>query len=246
MTSAYTCVALAFAFACNIAAAAHPMWPRFAHGSVCRFAQSEERWAGSCGTVFDDTPTLVMRRAPGIVSGFWWRDRQPGQVWAGEMRETDGRLRSFEVELYDGGAGAIRTEYGWFPVVDFHVSGTMLQFRFDANHEVAANGIDREILGRAAMLISNDTVWNRADDRSCPAGARIWSIYCAVEQATMDVTGGIHHRRPAMEVVRALVDERSVGRDYSHRLMDYNNDPRTQLADVHTLFAQALERMSAR
>jgi len=49
-----------------------------------------------------------------------------------------------------------------------------------------------------------------------------------------------------MEVVRVLVDERAVGRDYSHRLMDYNNDPRTQLSDVRTLFAQALERISAR
>ena len=246
MTSAYTSAALAFVFACNVAAAAHPIWPRFAHGSVCRFAQSDEQWAGFCGTVFDHKPTFVMRRASGVVSGFWWRDRRPYQVWSGEMRETDGRVRAFEVELYDGGAGAIRTEYGWFPVVDFHVSGTMLQFRFDADQEVAANDVDREILARAAMLISNDTVWNRVDDRSCPAGAKTWSIYCAVEQATMDVTGGIHHRRPAMEVVRALVDERSVGRDYSHRLMDYNNDPRTQLADVRTLFAQALERISAR
>ena len=246
MKSTYAIATFALVFTCNVAVGAHPIWPRFSQGAVCRFAQSDEQWRGFCGAVFEGKPAFVMRRVSNVVSGFWWRDRRPQQVWSGEMREGSDRVRAFEVEIYDGGAGAIRTEYGWFPVVDFHVSGTTLQFRFNADHEVDANGVDREILARAATLISNDTVWNRADDRSCPSGARTWSIYCAVEQATGDVTGGIHHRRPAMEVVRTLVDERSVGRDYSHRLMDYNNDPRTQLSDVRTLFAQALERISAR
>jgi hypothetical protein len=27
-----------------------------------------------------------------------------------------------------------------------------------------------------------------------------------------------------MEVVRIIIDERSAGRNYQHRLMDYNND----------------------
>ena len=33
---------------------------------------------------------------------------------------------------------------------------------------------------------------------------------------------------------------RSAGRDYSHRLRDYNNDPRTSLADIQTLFDEAI------
>jgi hypothetical protein len=57
------------------------------------------------------------------------------------------------------------------------------------------------------------------------------------------VTGGFHHRRPALELVRQIVDERSEGRNYHHRLMDYNNDPSTRLEDVQSLFAEALARM---
>jgi hypothetical protein len=56
------------------------------------------------------------------------------------------------------------------------------------------------------------------------------------------VTDGFHHRRPALEIVRAIVDERTKDRNYSHRLMDYNNDPTTHLTNVRTLFAEALAR----
>jgi hypothetical protein len=65
-----------------------------------------------------------------------------------------------------------------------------------------------------------------------------------MEKATIDVTGGFGHRRPALEVVRSIVDERTASRNYNHRLMDYNNDPRTQLDDVKSLFGEALLRMN--
>ncbi len=42
---------------------------------------------------------------------------------------------------------------------------------------------------------------------------------------------------------REIVDERTKARDYNHRRMDYNNDPTTTLADVHSLFAEALARI---
>ena len=64
-----------------------------------------------------------------------------------------------------------------------------------------------------------------------------------MHQASLDVTGGFHHRRPALEAVRGIVDERSAGRNYAHRLQDYNNDPSTTLADVKSLFAETLARM---
>ena len=65
-----------------------------------------------------------------------------------------------------------------------------------------------------------------------------------MEAATAEVTGGMDHRRPAMEVVREIVEDRTTGRGYNHRLMDYNNDSTTTLDDVQSLFREALERMN--
>jgi len=151
-----------------------------------------------------------------------------------------------EVEIYQGGAGVIRTYEGWFPVTGCSVTADTMRFQFDGRHEVAPNAVDREILERASTVIASDAVWNRADDRQCPADAKTWSIYCAVERAMIDVTGGFNHRRPAGQLVRQIVDTRSQDRQYSHRMMDYNNDPRTQLSDVRSLFAEAIATIKDR
>jgi len=46
-----------------------------------------------------------------------------------------------------------------------------------------------------------------------------------------------------MELVRVIVEERSKGKDYNHRLMGYNNDPSTHLEDVKSIFAEAIARI---
>jgi hypothetical protein len=165
-----------------------------------------------------------------------------------------------ELEIYADNTGVLRTEYGWFSVTQFASSPTQtktptptptptltlslsLSFDLDASHEVKPNALDQKIVREAAAILSTEAAWNRADNRECPTSATTWSIYCALQKATFDITGGSHHRRPALEVVRQIVDERTASRTYHHRLMDYNNDPTTHLSDVQSLFQEALLRM---
>jgi len=148
-----------------------------------------------------------------------------------------------EIELYTGGAGVMRTYNGWYAVSGFSAKDSTIRFQVDTLAEIAPNALDREIVMRADKLLASDAVWNRADDRKCDPAAKTWSIYCALARATRDVTGGFHHRRPALETVRVIVEERTKGRDYSHRLMDYNNDSSTHLSDVRSLFTEALAKM---
>jgi hypothetical protein len=125
----------------------------------------------------------------------------------------------------------------------FESGASALRFTVDAEHEVAPNALDREVVQRAASILTNDAVWNRAENRECAPSVTTWSIYCAIERASRDVARGFHHRRPALELVRKIVDERTQDRSYDHRLMDYNNDPSTHLADVRSLFAEAVARI---
>lgn len=210
----------------------------------CQFHKDAGRWQGTCGPMFDQTPTLTIAPAKAITTGVWRKDVQPAAVWAGDMTDEGNPNQPIELELYDGGSGVLRTEYGWFPVTGFASASETLRFRIDPSHEVPPNDLDRAIVNRANAILSSTSVWNRKDNRKCPTGAATWSIYCAMEQATIDVTGAFNHRRPALEVVREIVDQRSAGRKYDHRLMDYNNDPTTRLEDVRSLFAEALARMN--
>ena len=91
---------------------------------------------------------------------------------------------------------------------------------------------DLQIVKRALQILSSETRWNRADNRVCPAEAKTVSLYCALERATIEASGKREHRGAALQEARFVIDEITAGRDYHHRLMDYNNDPTTTFADV--------------
>ena len=212
--------------------------------SVCEFHLAEKGWKGSFGPLFGESRTLTISPAKTITTGVWRKDIIAKSVWAGEMTESGPATWPIEVEIYDGGSGLLRSEYGWFPVFGFMSTVEILRFQIDSSHPVPPNDLDRQILERAAALLSIQAAWNRGDTRKCTPADKTWSIYCAVQRATVEVTGAFHHRRPALELVRQIVDERSAGRNYHHRLMDYNNDPSTRLEDVHSLFTEALTQIS--
>lgn len=213
---------------------------------TCSLHRVAEHWEGSCGTLIEGKESSVtIRQAGAIASGLWKKGKTPSSVWSGTITAGEYPATPIEIEIYADRRGAMRTLFGWFPVSDFSETSHALHLAVDASREVKPSSIDRSIVERAAKILSSDAAWNRADTRKCPADAATWSIYCAMEKATIEVSGAFHHRRPALQVVREIVDERTVGRPYQHRLMDYNNDPTTRLEDVQSLYAEALKRIDA-
>lgn len=99
---------------------------------------------------------------------------------------------------------------------------------------------DVRILERAQQILDSPAKWNRNDNRECPADEKKFSLYCAIEQATDDVTGHFAHREAAMQEARFVVDKIAANRpNYQHRLMDYNNDPTTTFADIQRVLKTA-------
>jgi hypothetical protein len=212
----------------------------------CTLRQAGSEFKGPCGAllaVFDHVPAVTLQGVKRVSTGRWRDDVMPLSVWGGSMADDDQANDPIELELYQGAWGILRTEAGWFPVTNFRASPGKLTFDLYAFYQISPSPLDREIVQRASALLSNSATWNRADNRECPKNAATLSIYCAMEKATIQLTGGFQHRRPALQLVRGIIDERSAGRDYQHRLMDYNNDPRTRLRDVQSLFKEALARM---
>lgn len=96
---------------------------------------------------------------------------------------------------------------------------------------------DIEIVERARQILSSPEKWNRADNRICPDSATEFSLYCALEKATHDVTADFAHRGAAMQEARFVIDGDLAPRNkYQHRLMNYNNDPKTTFVDVQRFF----------
>lgn len=96
---------------------------------------------------------------------------------------------------------------------------------------------DLQIVQRAREILASQSKWNRADTRVCPSDATTFSLYCALEKATDEVSGKFKHRGAAMQEARFVIDDIAPNRkNYKHRLMDYNNDPTTTFADVQKFF----------
>src|SRR4030095_5290505 len=107
---------------------------------------------------------------------------------------------------------------------------------------------DLRILLQADEILKDESVWNRNDDRVCDddesTGKR--SLFCALQKACIDVLGSYDHRRVALQEVRFAVEDATRGRDFEHRLRDFNNLPTTRLADVKAVLQVALDRVTSR
>lgn len=214
----------------------------------CVFHKVQNGFQGTCGKLGDTIPVFTLTPAEGIKSGVWRKDVRPEAVWDGGMTNViSGYTKPLpiELEIFAHGRGILRTLFGWFPVTGFTAKPAPV-FDLDADRQVSPSPLDAEIVRRAARILSSKAVWNRAGDRKCPADATSWSIYCAMKKATIEVTGGFHHRRPALQVVRQIAEDRHGKPPYEHRLMGYNNDKTTTFADVQSLFREALKDMDKR
>jgi hypothetical protein len=96
---------------------------------------------------------------------------------------------------------------------------------------------DLKIVKRAREILNSPSKWNRADDRVCPETAKTFSLYCALQVATKEVSAKTDHRGAALQEARFVVDEIAFGRKYEHRLMNYNNDPTTTFEDIQEVLA---------
>src|SRR5262245_3991987 len=106
---------------------------------------------------------------------------------------------------------------------------------------------DIEIVRRARQILDSPAKWNREDNRVCPADAKKFSLYCAVEKATDEVSRNFEHRSAAMQEARFVIDDvLAKGNKYEHRLMNYNNDPKTTFSDVQKFFNLLEERIQKR
>jgi len=106
----------------------------------------------------------------------------------------------------------------------------------DSNVRPPVTKTDLQIIKRAREILDSPAKWNRADNRECPAEAKTFSLYCALQRATIEVAGKAEHRSAAQQEARFVIDEIAADRNYEHRLMNYNNDPTTTFADIQEVF----------
>jgi hypothetical protein len=128
------------------------------------------------------------------------------------------------------------------------LSATGLRWWWIERPDRPATVEDLRIMDRAIGILKDEASWNRKDDRECAddTANRKWSLFCALELACTEVLGEYDHRRVALQEVRFAVEDATHGREFEHRLMDFNNLPETRFEDVRNVLQVARSRVAAR
>ncbi len=109
-----------------------------------------------------------------------------------------------------------------------------------------ATSTDLAIIARTRQLLTDSTRWHQTDDRDCEDDVtqERWSLFCALKHASLELAGEYNHHNTALQTARFVIDEYWPEHGFEHALMDFNNAPTTEFADVLcvlTLTEQRLE-----
>lgn len=221
---------------------AHPGWLIFgallvtqltphalaAQSVICTLSGRDGGFTGEC-TFGDSTGQIALHRPEGASDALW-----SGALKVGPG--TDARPIEISTYQYSTGPELIVRTRAWHTLSEFVLSEKGLRVVWDEGVEAPPAQIDLDIFLEARKLLRDEGMWDRDDDRDCENdGVRI-SLYCALARATEARMGRYQHRQPAMQAVRRVIAAHWPERVVDHRLMNFNNDPRTTLADVRRLF----------
>ncbi|MEP5613920.1 MAG: hypothetical protein ABJP45_16835 [Cyclobacteriaceae bacterium] len=138
----------------------------------------------------------------------------------------------------------IKTNNGWYPLTKVKMTSEKLLMSFNWGFQAPNRNIDLEVLQRTKQLLGIRSSWNHEDDRRCDddMSAKRWSLYCALKQAYLDLTGDFNHRAAGLNVVRESISEVNPEWKYKHQLMEFNNDETYD--EVIDLLNLSIEKMN--
>ncbi len=199
---------------------------------------SDGSYAGSCLRDGSSIGQLTLK-PPAADEPHLWRgtatlDGSPGQEIGVDVRP----------------GGALRLGRSWLRLSDVATPGGSLMFAFGLDQPASANEVDETILRQTRVYLADMSHWDRHDltnmdeaptkGFNCPKVVPR-SLFCTLYFASVAAAGDYAHFRPAVEAVRqAIVLARGRG-VYRHPLVDFNNDPRTTLHDVHAVLDMAVQ-----
>ena len=182
---------------------------------------------------------LVILSAPlGQTPVSWGRIAiEPGGRIAFHRAGDPSQLCSLKRSEHDTYEGSCQGSAGQFTLAKLGNPGGV---------DVKADDNDLRIVAKARQFLSGPSVWNRHDDRICSDSRKkqSWSLFCALYQADLDVTGVYQPGRPVIQEARVAILE-VAHRSFPRSLLDFNNLDSTTYADVVKVFDLTEQRIRA-
>lgn len=135
---------------------------------------------------------------------------------------------------------------GWFTFDSLQFERNALSFTIDHDPDVPFVKSDLDIIQKTKALLSTPDQWHQNDDRDCEDDSDngSYSLFCALQAASIEVEGSYNHRNAVMQLVRHQINEYYPGRKWAHRLRDFNNMAETTYEKIRAFLEQAEQTIS--
>ncbi len=208
--------------------------------------QGDGSYRGPCSGFDEGRGTLGMRPGSPIAPGEIPVALPTDVAWTGTLQIPRWPDLSIEMEgspYEPEPALVIKSQVAWLLVEDPLVDLYELSFWFQFDEDAPPTYQDLEILELAEATMSDERVWDRSANRRCSPSAVTWTLYCALRDATVEVTGEFHDRQPALVILREVID--GVFREFAFErpLIDYNTYEDAILVEMHRLLSSAQARV---
>jgi hypothetical protein len=105
-------------------------------------------------------------------------------------------------------------------------------------------GETTRILEIADALLASEATWDRSWIRTDDPVNDRYTLYSALATACREVTGRYAHRHPALQAIRAEIEDQVPGRQWRHRLAEFNAE--ASFEDVKAVLTSAIAANGAR
>jgi len=166
--------------------------------------------------------------------------------WTGPLRIKDWPMMQVEVvssPYTPDPLPVMKTDVAWLLLENAIVQDLELSFWFQFDEDAPPTVDDLEIIEGAIGILNHEIVWDRSANRRCRSSTTTWTLYCALHDATIEVTGEFHEYQPAMVITSDVIDRIFREMEFERPLIDYNTYADAILIEMHRLLTMAGTRI---
>ena len=140
----------------------------------------------------------------------------------------------------------IKTSDGWFAMDNLKIFSDRITFEMDNDPDPPITTTDLMVINKTITLLQDEKHWNRNDDRRCKDDIenKIYSLFCALYSASVEVEGAYNHRSAIMQRIRKTIVDIYPNKELEHRLQSFNNLPETDHSVLMDLLTRVKNQVS--
>jgi len=113
----------------------------------------------------------------------------------------------------------------------------------NADHHLAFDTSDLKILEKTDALLSDSSKWNKNTNQECDVADNKYSLFCALNLASVETLGEYSSSRPSIKIVELKIKKYENRRVVRFGIIDWNDHPDTTFEELKQVLKEAIDEV---